>query len=54
MQKQIAHFVMIIAVLSIFTGIMCIVVWAAWLRRVYPDYMNIDQIISTAVSFSYT
>jgi sodium/potassium-transporting ATPase subunit alpha len=50
LQKQIAYFVGIITVLSISTGVICIIVWAAWLQKDYPGFMSIAAIIATAVS----
>lgn len=50
MQKDITHFVLIIAFLSITTGVICVIVWAAWLEKDYPNFMNIAMIIATAVS----
>eukprot|EP00026_Physarum_polycephalum_P002073 Phypoly_transcript_02077.p1 GENE.Phypoly_transcript_02077~~Phypoly_transcript_02077.p1 ORF type:complete len:897 (+),score=112.36 Phypoly_transcript_02077:167-2692(+) len=50
LQKDITHFVLIIAFLSISTGIICIIVWGAWLKHSYPGFMNVAMIITTALS----
>ncbi|KAI8642277.1 hypothetical protein BD408DRAFT_443634 [Parasitella parasitica] len=50
LQVEILRFVIIIAVLSISVGIVCIVTWAAWLRRDYPDFLSVSNALIAVIS----
>ncbi|KAF1801111.1 hypothetical protein FB192DRAFT_1429110 [Mucor lusitanicus] len=50
LQVEILRFVIIIAVLSISVGIICIVTWAAWLRRDYPDFLSLSNALIAVIS----
>ncbi|KAI7904029.1 uncharacterized protein BX663DRAFT_485506 [Cokeromyces recurvatus] len=55
LQVEILRFVIIIATLSITVGSICLITWAAWLRRDYPNFLTVSNaliaIISVIVAF---
>ncbi|KAH7338220.1 sodium-potassium ATPase [Rhizoctonia solani] len=50
LQREILRFVLIIAGCASAVAILIVVLWAAWLRRVYPDYINIPTLLIDVVS----
>ncbi|CAO3641027.1 unnamed protein product [Mucor fragilis] len=50
LQVEILRFVIIIAVLSISVGVICIVTWAAWLRKDYPDFLSLSNALIAVIS----
>eukprot|EP01137_Pigoraptor_chileana_P008588 Opistho-2@55633 len=49
LQKEIQHFVHIIAALALCTGTICMIVWGAWLRSSFPDFLNLSNMLSTVM-----
>lgn len=50
LQVEILRFVIIIAILSISVGTICLVTWAAWLRRDYPDFLTVSNALIAVIS----
>src|SRR5579859_4754300 len=50
LQKEILHFVVIIATIALSIAILVVVLWAAWLRRSYPGYLSTTQLLINAIS----
>ncbi|KAI7889875.1 uncharacterized protein EV154DRAFT_423062 [Mucor mucedo] len=50
LQVEILRFVIIIAVLSISVGSICLITWAAWLRRDYPDFLSVSAALIAVIS----
>ena len=50
LQVEILRFVIIIAILSISVGAICIITWAAWLRREYPDFLSLSNALIAVIS----
>ncbi|KAF8577540.1 sodium-potassium ATPase [Ramaria rubella] len=50
LQREILRFVLIIASLATTVAIILVVVWAAWLRRSFPDYINVPNLLIDVVS----
>ncbi|ORX98166.1 calcium ATPase [Basidiobolus meristosporus CBS 931.73] len=49
LQKDIALFVRIIASLAITTGVIIMVVWGAWLRRTYPTFISLSEVLVNTI-----
>ena len=52
LQKEILIFVGIITGLMVSMIILVIIVWAAWLRKDYPDWINVPTLIVDCVSIA--
>ncbi|EUC60331.1 sodium/potassium-transporting ATPase subunit alpha [Rhizoctonia solani AG-3 Rhs1AP] len=50
LQREILRFVLIIAGCASTVAIIIVILWATWLRRVYPDYINIPTLLIDIVS----
>lgn len=50
LQVEILRFVIIIAILSISVGAICLITWAAWLRREYPDFLSVSAALIAVIS----
>ncbi|KAI8363918.1 hypothetical protein BD560DRAFT_373551 [Blakeslea trispora] len=50
LQVEILRFVIIIAVLSLSVGALCLITWAAWLRRDYPDFLSVSNALIAVIS----
>ncbi|KAI0757131.1 sodium-potassium ATPase [Daedaleopsis nitida] len=50
LQREILYFVLVIASLATAVAIMIVILWAAWLRRSYPDYINVPTLLIDVVS----
>ncbi|KAH9955497.1 sodium-potassium ATPase [Russula dissimulans] len=50
LQREILRVVAIIASLATFVAIFIVVLWAAWLRRSYPNFINTSGLLIDAVS----
>ncbi|KZV66047.1 sodium-potassium ATPase [Peniophora sp. CONT] len=50
LQREILRFVVIIAGLATMVAIIVVIVWAAWLRRDHPDYINVSALLIDIVS----
>ncbi len=50
LQKEILRFVLIIVSLMLFFVILVVIIWAAYLRPKYPNYINVAQLIVSLVS----
>jgi sodium/potassium-transporting ATPase subunit alpha len=50
LEREILRFVIIICALMIFFNIIVIICWGAWIRKSYPNYMNVAQLIVAVVS----
>ncbi|OBZ73885.1 Sodium/potassium-transporting ATPase subunit alpha [Grifola frondosa] len=55
LQREILHFVLIIASLATLIAVIIVILWGAWLRRQFPSYINVStlliDIISVLVAF---
>ncbi|KAK9716972.1 hypothetical protein K7432_006518 [Basidiobolus ranarum] len=50
LQIEITRFVRIIAALSISTATFVIIIWVAWLRRSYPNFLNLSTALVNAIA----
>ncbi|EMD41765.1 hypothetical protein CERSUDRAFT_90341 [Gelatoporia subvermispora B] len=50
LQREILHFVFIIAGLATVVAILIVILWAAWLRVAHPSYINISGLLIDIVS----
>ncbi|KAG9123731.1 hypothetical protein FRC07_014132, partial [Ceratobasidium sp. 392] len=50
LQREILRFVLIIAGCASTLAVLIVILWAAWLRRDYPDYINIPTLLIDVVS----
>ncbi|KDQ14226.1 hypothetical protein BOTBODRAFT_55652 [Botryobasidium botryosum FD-172 SS1] len=50
LQRELLRFVLIIASLATVIAILIVVLWAAWLRRSHPDYINVPSLLIDVVS----
>ncbi|KAF8603003.1 sodium-potassium ATPase [Ceratobasidium sp. AG-I] len=50
LQREILRFVLTIAGFASALAILIVILWAAWLRRDYPDYINIPTLLIDVVS----
>jgi sodium/potassium-transporting ATPase subunit alpha len=50
LQKEIFRFVLIISVFITCVVILIVVLWAAWLRKSYPDWIDVPLLIVSCVS----
>ncbi|CAE7108182.1 unnamed protein product [Rhizoctonia solani] len=50
LQREILRFVLIIAACASTVAVIIVILWAAWLRRDYPDYINIPTLLIDIVS----
>ncbi|RIA98676.1 hypothetical protein C1645_748901 [Glomus cerebriforme] len=50
LQREITRFVLIIAGLSISTGVILMILWAAWLRVNYPGFLTFSGMLVNAIS----
>ncbi|KAJ3019528.1 hypothetical protein HKX48_002005 [Thoreauomyces humboldtii] len=49
LQLEITRFVRIVAAMAVFTGVIVLVVWGAWLKRVYPDFLSSASIVVNVI-----
>ncbi|PKY27748.1 calcium ATPase [Rhizophagus irregularis] len=50
LQREITRFVLVIAALSISTGVILMILWATWLRVTYPGFLNLSGMLVNAIS----
>ncbi|KAH9955492.1 hypothetical protein BC827DRAFT_1236737 [Russula dissimulans] len=50
LQREILRFVLIIASLATFVAILIVILWAAWLRRSYPSFIDTPTLLIDVVS----
>ncbi|XP_014557492.1 hypothetical protein COCVIDRAFT_96915 [Bipolaris victoriae FI3] len=50
LQKEIWHFVLIISAFIFCVVVFIIILWAAWLRKAHPKWINVPQLIVSCVS----
>ncbi|KAF5850735.1 hypothetical protein GGP41_010437 [Bipolaris sorokiniana] len=50
LQKEILHFVLIISAFIFCVVVFIIILWAAWLRKAHPKWINVPQLIVSCVS----
>ncbi|EMD89795.1 hypothetical protein COCC4DRAFT_124864 [Bipolaris maydis ATCC 48331] len=50
LQKEIWHFVLIISAFIFCVVVFIIILWAAWLRKAHPEWINVPQLIVSCVS----
>ncbi|KAF6760413.1 sodium-potassium ATPase [Ephemerocybe angulata] len=50
LQKEILRFVILIASLALSVALLIVILWAAWLRRSYPGYINVPTLLIDVVS----
>ncbi|KAF8263726.1 sodium-potassium ATPase [Lactarius quietus] len=50
LQREILRFVVIIASLAAMVAIIIVILWAAWLRRSYPNYIDTSELLIDVVS----
>ncbi|KAI0762858.1 sodium-potassium ATPase [Fomes fomentarius] len=50
LQRELLHFVLIIASLATAVAVLIVILWAAWLRRSYPNYINVPTLLIDVVS----
>jgi sodium/potassium-transporting ATPase subunit alpha len=50
LQKELKRFVIIIATSAIIMALIVVVVWAAWLRNSYPNYINVSSLLVNTIS----
>ncbi|KAI0936198.1 hypothetical protein AcV5_004395 [Taiwanofungus camphoratus] len=50
LQREILHIVLIIASIAALVAIMLVVLWVSWLRRSFPSYINVSDLLVDIVS----
>ncbi|KAF9554795.1 sodium-potassium ATPase [Agrocybe pediades] len=50
LQRELLRFVAIIAILATTVAIIMVILWAAWLRKDHPDYINVSTLLIDVVS----
>ncbi|KAM0274957.1 hypothetical protein ACHAQH_007687 [Verticillium albo-atrum] len=50
LEREVLHFVLIICAVMLTVIVIVIIIWAAWLRRDYPDWINVPNLIISCVS----
>ncbi|KAF4839603.1 Sodium/potassium-transporting ATPase subunit alpha-A [Colletotrichum siamense] len=50
LEREVLHFVLIICSIMFLMIVLVLIVWAAWLRRVYPNWINVPNLIISCVS----
>lgn len=50
LQKELFRFILIVVILILFVNIILIILWAAWLRHLYPDWISVPTLIVDIVS----
>ncbi len=50
LQKEISRFVIFVTVIAISTVTFCFIIWGAWVRRDYPKYISVSQMLVNAIS----
>lgn len=50
LQKELDRFIVLVALLALCMGVICVIVWAAWLRTSYPDYLNVSSMLVNVIS----
>ncbi|KAF8512193.1 sodium-potassium ATPase [Gautieria morchelliformis] len=50
LQREILRLVLIIASLAALVAILIVILWASWLRRVFPNYINVPNLLIDVVS----
>jgi sodium/potassium-transporting ATPase subunit alpha len=50
LEKEIFYFVFTISTMAITLGVICVILWAAYLRPKHPDFMSVPQLIVNVVS----
>ncbi|KZS89101.1 sodium-potassium ATPase [Sistotremastrum niveocremeum HHB9708] len=54
LQRELLHFVVIIACLALAIAVVIVILWAGWLRRSHPDYINVPNLLIDIVSVMVT
>ncbi|KAJ1911429.1 hypothetical protein H4219_005946 [Mycoemilia scoparia] len=49
LQQELQRFVIVVAVMSLVTGTILIIVWAAWLRRSFPGFLALSDALVNSV-----
>lgn len=52
LEKEVLHFVLIICCLALLVCVLIIILWAAWLRRDHPEFINTPNLIIDLVSIA--
>ena len=50
LQLEIKRFVIFVTVIALATVVACFVVWGAWIRRSYPTYISVSQMLVNSIS----
>ncbi|KAG7105736.1 Sodium/potassium-transporting ATPase subunit alpha-1 like protein [Verticillium longisporum] len=50
LEREVLHFVLIICAVMLSVIVLVIIIWASWLRRDYPDWINVPNLIISCVS----
>jgi sodium/potassium-transporting ATPase subunit alpha len=50
LEKEVLHFVLIISSLAAAVCLLVVILWAAWLRRSYPNFINVPTLLIDLVS----
>jgi len=50
LQREILRFVVIIAALATLVAVIVVILWATWLRKDHPDYINVPTLLIDVVS----
>ncbi len=50
LQKELDRFIVLVALLALCMGVICVIVWVAWLRTSYPDYLNVSSMLVNVIS----
>ena len=52
LENEVLHFVLIIASLALTFDVIIVILWAAWLRRDHPGFINVPTLIIDIVSIA--
>ncbi|KAM0326228.1 hypothetical protein ACHAQA_006825 [Verticillium albo-atrum] len=50
LEREVLHFVLIICAVMLSVIVLVIIIWASWLRRDYPNWINVPNLIISCVS----
>lgn len=45
LEREILRFVLVIASLAITCAVVLVILWAAWIKRSYPGFINVSQLL---------
>lgn len=50
LEREVRYFVLTIAAIAVALAVICVIIWAAYLRPKHPDFMSVSQLLVNVVS----